>query len=342
MKHSNHIGVVYDRIRAIRQATEGAAGIGQTVALWINQTLNTIENFVSKGMPDKLREATDKVWDDISVSALETLHWIEYDVINLVKELVNDIHHGRAYMVRHSPTVKIIAHTQMINPDHLEGIVFPETYDHKGQADADAIIAAAGRLCYQSWSKPNPETAKNSDYVNNTIHKQGHWSVAEHVHVSMYIDGISRSCSHEIVRHRHFNYSQLSQRFHRGELSQVIHPSVTDIRSLVLHRNAFLVDAQNFDRALERAEATIEGRKKQNESARMLLPNGTETCMVMTGNLRSWHEMLSRRIQSDADLEIRVLAIKMVQELYENISKSAFQDLIDEIEIMKKEGLYVR
>ena len=81
--------------------------------------------------------------------------------------------------------------------------------------DADggqALVEFAGRACYQSWSKPNPRTATNASYISHIV-EVGHFSVLEHASVSFYITGVSRSCTHELIRHRHFSYSQLSQRY---------------------------------------------------------------------------------------------------------------------------------
>src|SRR5690242_2070720 len=92
----------------------------------------------------------------------------------------------------------------------------PPEVDWSTDADGgQALVEFAGRACYQSWSKPNPKTATNAAYLQHII-DVGHFSVLEHASVSFYITGISRSCTHELIRHRHFSYSQLSQRFVRN------------------------------------------------------------------------------------------------------------------------------
>ena len=83
----------------------------------------------------------------------------------------------------------------------------PETLGPTGQDLAEF----AGRACYQSWHKPNPDTRTNHGYLGHIL-EVGHESVLEHGTVSVYITGISRSLTHELVRHRHFSYSQESQR----------------------------------------------------------------------------------------------------------------------------------
>jgi len=103
---------------------------------------------------------------------------------------------------------------------------FVEPLDIPWETDADggqALVEFAGRACYQSWSKPNPRTATNASYLRHLL-DVGHLSVLEHASVSFYITGISRSCTHELIRHRHFSYSQLSQRFVPERDANVIAP----------------------------------------------------------------------------------------------------------------------
>src|SRR3712207_7558756 len=75
----------------------------------------------------------------------------------------------------------------------------------------EALAEFAGRACYQSWDKPNPATATNAGYLRHIL-EVGHLSVLEHGTVTMYLTGVSRSLTHELIRHRHFSFSQLSQR----------------------------------------------------------------------------------------------------------------------------------
>ena len=92
--------------------------------------------------------------------------------------------------------------------------------------DADggqALAEFAGRACYQSWRKPNPVTATNAGYLRHIL-EVGHLSVLEHGTVSFYLTGVSRSLTHELIRHRHFSYSQLSQRYVPEHDSQVVLP----------------------------------------------------------------------------------------------------------------------
>ena len=104
----------------------------------------------------------------------------------------------------------------------------PEDIPWETDADGgEALVEFAGRACYQSWSKPNPRTATNAGYLRHLL-EVGHVSVLEHATVSFYITGISRSCTHELIRHRHFSYSQLSQRFVRENDANVVVPPAVE------------------------------------------------------------------------------------------------------------------
>src|SRR5438093_3371121 len=111
--------------------------------------------------------------------------------------------------------VQLVAKTQFLPPP-----------DVPWETDADggqALAEFAGRACYQSWKKPNPATATNSGYLRHIL-EVGHLSVLEHGSVTFYITGISRSLTHELIRHRHFSYSQLSQRYVPEKNAAMVEP----------------------------------------------------------------------------------------------------------------------
>src|SRR3954462_3372483 len=92
-------------------------------------------------------------------------------------------------------------------------------------AGGEALAEFAGRACYQSWSKPNPRTATNAGYLRHIL-EVGHLSVLEHGSVTFYLTGVSRSLPHELIRHRHFSYSQLSQRYVPERDAAMVEPDV--------------------------------------------------------------------------------------------------------------------
>src|SRR5918998_1897936 len=213
------------------------------------------------------------------------------------------------------PKVRLIGWTQFAPPEDV---------DWSTDADGGQALAEfAGRACYQSWSKPNPATATNAGYLRHIL-EVGHLSVLEHGTVSMYLTGVSRSLTHELIRHRHFSYSQLSQRYVPERDAAFVEPAVI-AEDPELH-GRFLAAA---DAALTAYGALLEGlekrfadvpnatlrRKQARQAARSVLPNATETRIVVTGNYRAWRHFVAMRASEHADVEIRQLAIACLREL---------------------------
>ena len=98
----------------------------------------------------------------------------------------------------------------------------------------DAVVAAAAKLCYskvgveQISEKLTDEEVKR--FVNHLV-EMGHESPIEHVTFTFGIEGISRSCSHQIVRHRIASYSQQSQRYVKLEQFEYIIPPAIESNS---------------------------------------------------------------------------------------------------------------
>ncbi|NBP84866.1 MAG: FAD-dependent thymidylate synthase, partial [Mycobacteriaceae bacterium] len=216
-------------------------------------------------------------------------------------------------------------------PLHVQLIAKTEFHappDVPWETDADggeALVEFAGRACYQSWSKPNPRTATNAAYLRHII-EVGHFSVLEHATASLYITGVSRSCTHELIRHRHFSYSQLSQRYvPDGDARVVVPPGIDDdpeLRALLLA--AADASREAYQQLLARLEArftdqsaggTVLQRKQARQAARAVLPNDTETRIVVTGNYRAWRHFIAMRASEHADTEIRRLAIACLRQL---------------------------
>jgi thymidylate synthase (FAD) len=225
--------------------------------------------------------------------------------------------------------VQLIAKTEFLAPPDV-----PWTTDADG---GPALTEFAGRACYQSWSKPNPKTATNAGYIKHII-DVGHFSVLEHASVSFYITGISRSCTHELIRHRHFSYSQLSQRYvPEGDSRVVIPPGVDDDPELQRILTA-AADASRaaYTKLLAKLEAkfmagepakntAILRRKQARQAARAVLPNATETRIVVTGNYRAWRHFIAMRASEHADVEIRRLAIECLRRLVD-VAPAVFAD----------------
>ena len=222
-------------------------------------------------------------------------------------------------------SVQLIAKTEFFPPPEV-----PWNTDADG---GPALVEFAGRACYQSWSKPNPRTATNASYLRHII-DVGHFSVLEHASVSFYITGISRSCTHELIRHRHFSYSQLSQRFVPERESQVVvPPGIEDDPGLTrLFLEAADAGRAAYDTLLTRLEAkfadvpnAVLRRKQARQAARAVLPNATETRIVVTGNYRAWRHFVAVRASEHADVEMRRLAIACLRQLAD-VAPTVFAD----------------
>jgi thymidylate synthase (FAD) len=231
-----------------------------------------------------------------------------------------------------SPVAETVPlHVQVIGWTHFE-----TPPDIPWDTDADggqALAEFAGRACYQSWKKPNPATATNSGYLRHIL-EVGHLSVLEHGTVTMYFTGISRSLTHELIRHRHFSYSQLSQRYVPERNAAMVEPDVI-AEDPELHAK-FVEAADSAVRAytellegLEKKFADVEQatlrRKQARQAARAVLPNATETRIVVTGNYRAWRHFVAMRASEHADVEIRALAIACLHEL-QRVAPNVFAD----------------
>ncbi len=225
--------------------------------------------------------------------------------------------------------VQLIAKTEFLAPSEV-----PWSTDADG---GPALVEFAGRACYQSWSKPNPRTATNAGYLRHII-DVGHFSVLEHASVSFYITGISRSCTHELIRHRHFSYSQLSQRYVPEHDSQVVMPPGMEDDPELREIFTAAADASRatYTELLARLEAKFKGdepgdrlgairRKQARQAARAVLPNATETRIVVTGNYRAWRHFIAMRASEQADVEIRRLAIECLRQLVD-VAPQVFAD----------------
>lgn len=174
------------------------------------------------------------------------------------------------------------------------------------------LIEFAGRLCYESWSMPNPDTATSSGYIHNII-SQGHESVLEHVSVTFYVEGVSRNLSHELIRHRHLSFSELSQRFVDMKDANYINPPA--LRGPEFPVSEPVGDTIWFEQYNEINDAVKGTRKQKREAARFALPSAMETKFVVTGNLRAWRDVLKKRDSEHADAEMQLFAKEVKRQL---------------------------
>src|SRR5258708_17501431 len=215
-----------------------------------------------------------------------------------------------------APRVTLIARPEFLEPEHLR-------VQWQGTSSAGERLAEfAGRICYMS--QHNPANRSTAEYLEN-IKKQGHGSVLEHAVYVLLIEGISRSCSHELVRHRAgFGYSQLSQRYvDESHAAFVMPPAMVGDAALESQWQTQMTDAQaayvhaveDLMQKYEWVADKIHRRKMAREAARSVLPNATEVKIVVSGNARAWRTMLELRTGEGAELEIRRMAVACLRVL---------------------------
>ncbi|MBA3523182.1 MAG: FAD-dependent thymidylate synthase [Geodermatophilaceae bacterium] len=213
---------------------------------------------------------------------------------------------------------------------------FDPPADIAWDTDADggqALAEFAGRACYQSWTKPNPATATNAGYLRHIL-DVGHLSVLEHGSVTMYLTGISRSLTHELIRHRHFSYSQLSQRYVPERNAAMVEPAVIaedpELHALFVAaadsaQAAYVALLEGLEKRFADVPNATARRKQARQAARSVLPNATETRIVVTGNYRAWRHFLAMRATEHADVEIRECAVACLRALLE-VAPNVFAD----------------
>jgi thymidylate synthase (FAD) len=222
------------------------------------------------------------------------------------------------------PNVTLVAWTGFRKPEGLE-------WKTDTDAPAEQLIEMAGRSCYQSWSNPAGRT--NAEYIGNML-DHGHLSVIEHANATFYVTGVSRSLTHELVRHRHLSFSQLSQRFVPERDSNFIEPDpiAADPELHEIFLESVRAAQAAYDRLAARLEerfASVEDRtlrrKLARQAARSVMPNATETQIVVTGNLRAWRDFVRKRGTEHADVEIRRLAVEILRQVRE-LAPAVFSD----------------
>ena len=176
--------------------------------------------------------------------------------------------------------------------------------------DPEQVVAAAARLCYSASSIDQLLEKSHSECASllARILSSGHFSVLEHAAFTFGVEGISRACSHQLVRHRLASYSQQSQRYvsHRQRFAAVTPASIAE-RPVLAARYAALLDE------IHQVYADLLEAGVPAEDARFVLPNAAETKIVVTMNGRELHHFFALRCCRRAQWEIQDLARQMLQ-----------------------------
>ncbi len=169
----------------------------------------------------------------------------------------------------------------------------------------EGVAEFAGRICYDSFEGGRSSQA---DYFDN-IKKSGHGSVLEHLTATVLLSGVSRSLTHELIRHRAgFGFSQASQRYIDYSVASrqaiVVPPGIIgEPNALVILRDGTADSFACYTQLLSRLNDRP--RKKACEIARAVLPNAVASEIVVTANARAWRHFIELRNHLAADEEMR-------------------------------------
>lgn len=205
-----------------------------------------------------------------------------------------------------------------------------------GHNDIDCTVETACRLCYMSYGKGRKSI---SNFLNHILAAK-HGSVLEHVAFGFIFTGVSRTLTHELVRHRAgFAFSQLSQRYYDSSKANfVVPPIYIDYNINTEGLQADLEDAleaynfhiEQLEKLTPELPKSTKSRKAIKEAARSILPNSTETKIYVTANVRAWRHFLELRGSIYADPEIRRLSLKILPEL-QKVAPILFGDFTTEV-----------
>ena len=203
--------------------------------------------------------------------------------------------------------------------------------------EPEKLVAAAAKLCYANSSIDDLLNNLTEDKVNSFISKLasiGHESPFEHISFTFGIEGISRACSHQLVRHRIASYSQQSQRYVKMDnFEYVTPPSISADKSLnqaysdIMHTLANQYEALQsvladkvtkdlIESGMDEKKARQAAEKIANEDARFILPNACTTKIVVTMNARTLFNFFAHRCCNRAQWEIRAVAEEMYKLVY--------------------------
>lgn len=196
--------------------------------------------------------------------------------------------------------------------------------------EAEKTIAAAAKLCYSAVGVDDIVSNLNEENVEkflNMLMSYGHQSPIEHVSFTFAVEGVSRSLTHQLVRHRIASYSQQSQRYVKlNQFEYIVPPAINNNEKCKeIYVNAMkniqrdydiIVDNLMQDYLKQGLDKKV-AEKKAIEDARYVFPNACETKIILTMNARSLINFFNHRCCERAQWEIRNLADEMLKQVKE-------------------------
>jgi thymidylate synthase (FAD) len=231
---------------------------------------------------------------------------------------MSDVESRPALQIINEPSVYLLGR-QAVDEEVLAGFLREHEVSHwttDTEVAGEKLIETAGRVCYMSFQRPRP--GGNKAYINHLL-EVGHGSVLEHAVFNLLVTGVSRSLTHELVRHRAgFGFSQLSQRFVDESKCSFVEPEIIAadpelhrlwLESVQASQSAYRALADRLTETFKDIDDRTLRRKKAREAARSVLPNATETKIFVTANARALRHFIEMRGDVAADVEIRRLAV---------------------------------
>jgi thymidylate synthase (FAD) len=219
------------------------------------------------------------------------------------------------------PTVYLVGR-QTVQQDTIDRFLTEHgvTWQTDTDVAAEHLVETAGRVCYMSFARPRP--GGNKSYIGHIL-EVGHGSVLEHAVWNFLITGVSRSLTHELIRHRAgWGYSQLSQRYVDESVAEYVEPDCIaadpDLHRLWLdavahaHEAYMKLTERLLDKFKDEPDKTMR-RKLARQAARSVLPNATETKIFVTANARALRHFIELRANRHAETEIRTLAVRLLR-----------------------------
>jgi thymidylate synthase (FAD) len=243
------------------------------------------------------------------------------------------------------PSVYLVG-KQTVNEAELDRFLSDHgvSWETDSEVAGEVLSEVGGRLCYLSFAKPRP--GGNAAYLAH-IKEVGHGSVLEHAVYNLLITGVSRSLTHELIRHRvGMSPSQVSQRYVDESVAEYVEPDIIandpELHAIWLDavqhaHNAYVRLAEGLvERDQQRAfkawsgenvglprnalrdwakhhyQPSTEVRKAARQAARSVLPNACETKIFVTGNARALRHFIEMRGSVHAEPEIRKLANRVL------------------------------
>jgi thymidylate synthase (FAD) len=224
------------------------------------------------------------------------------------------------------PRVTVIARQQFTVPPHIK-------WQSDSEVAGEALAEFAGRLCYLSFGedaglegghKTIAGRTTNQAYLANILNTK-HGSVLEHAVWSCLFEGVSRTLTHELVRHRAgFGFSQLSQRYvDESDIGFVLPPEIEEgtpafdiwVRACENSLGSYRDLLAALTSLVGQSGTPTMRKKRARQAARSVLHNCAETKIVVTGNARAWRHFCEMRGSPTAEIEIRKLAVSVLQAL---------------------------